>query len=436
MNQSLQIGREHLQKLLESAFVLQQGEPDADAPLARELPAAANHPAEFRALIAGLPAMLSQCEIDLDEAFDLIALHLQRSTEADGVAAALLEGGDVLYHAATGLSRSLYGIRVRPEATLFHGLLRAGETLTSPETSDDTRLDHMLCQLRGARSLVVTPIVQNGVMVGAWEVVAERGYAFSPAAEECCGIAATVAGECLVASDWEPDVQEREDLAAWAKAQPDHASRHAEDHTEHVTSDALLHAEAEPAWERQVAAMTHAAPVVPSQSPAKTRETSSEPTHETRHEPRHETSHEPLLAPSDSAEEAAPVSSNWLVRQWQTNRANFFIVAAIVIIAIIMLSELASAMGWLEGSESWLGTISALSGISDSEAGVIPPPQLSPQTFGSARAPVWISLLQGQYYCAGPTDVGQDARQEVGFFAQQRAAQLAHYSSAQGTPCP
>lgn len=408
MSQPLQIDREHLQKLLESAFVLQQGESTPVTPPPSLEPAPAS-PEEFRALIQGLPGMLQEGTIELDEAFDLIALHLQRSTEADGVAAALLEGHEILYHAATGLSRSLYGIRVRPEATLFHGLLHPGEQLVSPETSEDLRLDHMLCQLRGARSLAALPIVHQGAMVGAWEVVSERGHAFSEAAVACCAVAAELAAQCLAAGGWVPDVQEPEDLAAWAKTQTHYRLRPEADApaapapeapAAHVTSDALLHAE-----------VAEAAPVIAAA-------------------PRPKPPVPAFAARAEAEAQAEPrVSRNFLVRQWQTNRANVIIVIAAIIFAGAALWELATAMGWLEHAKTWVG---ALSAISDSQAGVVPPPVLTPATRGNPQAPVWISLQQGQYNCGG----NGEEQAPLGFVARQREAQLAHFEPARGEPCP
>ena len=212
MPDRLTLDRDQLQKLLESAFVLQQhsshGHLDeagtiaiaADS-LAEKPPAS---PAELRALIGELPRMATAGQIDLDEAFDLISLHLQQTTSADGVAVGLLEKGAVNYRAATGFSRSLFGMNVRCEATLFHPAIATTEVILSPETSADGRLDHLLCQMRGARSLVVAPILFNGSMAGALEVISEHGDAFSNAAVDCCKIAAEVAADCMINTGWEP----------------------------------------------------------------------------------------------------------------------------------------------------------------------------------------------------------------------------------------
>lgn len=426
MSQPLQLGREQLQKLIESAFVLQRDESataleaavDTSAEASDDLPLAVT-PAQLRALIGDLPAMIQKNEIDLEEAFDLIALHLQRSTEADGVAAGLIEGSDVLYHAATGLSRALYGMRVRPEATLFHGMISGGDAVVSAETSGDQRLDHMLCQLRGARSLVLMPIGNAGAVVGAWEVVAERGDAFSPEAVACCAEAAAVTTECLAAERWEPVVVEAEDIAAWAAAQQMHGSRRDFSQQQQpgsegrATSDALLHAEVTEPIRQDLAesttlAVTTANPVTGDGTP-----TSSAVTEQ--------------AVPADENLAAAD-GSGWLTRQWRTNRANIIILLATAIFLAAMGFELAAALGWTSGSEEWLG---ALGGISDSTLALVPPPVMPERTTGNPQALVWVGLSQGEYYCGGKED-----GHGLGFTLRQRDAQLAHYESARGEPCP
>jgi len=98
-------------------------------------------------------------------------------TRADGAAAAIVEGDEVVYRAGCGTGEAYVGMRFGSDAP-SGATLGAGGTLHSHDSEADPRVNRDAMRLTGSRSTVMVPLVYNRAMVGILGVVARAPGAF------------------------------------------------------------------------------------------------------------------------------------------------------------------------------------------------------------------------------------------------------------------
>jgi hypothetical protein len=100
-------------------------------------------------------------------------------TGATGAAIALSTEDGVCCRATTGTPAPEVGARLHAGISLTGLCLRTGEILLCNDTNTDRRVDPQLCQEMGIRAVLVSPIKQNGKVVGVLEVLSVNPNAFN-----------------------------------------------------------------------------------------------------------------------------------------------------------------------------------------------------------------------------------------------------------------
>jgi diguanylate cyclase (GGDEF)-like protein len=121
---------------------------------------------------------IAQAGVDLGHVMALTAERAQLLTKADGAAIELLEGVDMVYRAACGLSKNQLGLRLKA-ATSLSGLCVAERKILSCEDSEtDPRVNRDACRLVGLRSMIVVPLRHAEKTIGVIKVMSKVPSAF------------------------------------------------------------------------------------------------------------------------------------------------------------------------------------------------------------------------------------------------------------------
>ncbi len=103
---------------------------------------------------------------------------LQQKTEASGVAAAMAEGHQLVCRARAGEIAPAIGVALSADTGITAACVRSAKLLQCHDALTDDRVDAAVCCALGIRSILVTPILVDGVVVGILEALSTRSHAF------------------------------------------------------------------------------------------------------------------------------------------------------------------------------------------------------------------------------------------------------------------
>jgi len=121
---------------------------------------------------------LAEADFDLKAFMELVVNQMQRLSPATGAIIELIEHDRLIYRAATGSVKKHLGLSLDMK-TSFSGLcVRRKEILHSEDTENDTRVNLAACRMVEARSMLVAPLMNNGVCVGVLKILSNKPHAF------------------------------------------------------------------------------------------------------------------------------------------------------------------------------------------------------------------------------------------------------------------
>lgn len=122
---------------------------------------------------------LAQAELELEGFMIIVVERMLMLTPATGAVVELAEGDQMVYRSASGTVQPYVGLRLKMEGSLSGRCVRTGQMLECTDSSTDPRVDYAACQKVGAASMVVTPLVDRGQVVGVLKILSNRINAFS-----------------------------------------------------------------------------------------------------------------------------------------------------------------------------------------------------------------------------------------------------------------
>ncbi|MBW4615870.1 MAG: PAS domain S-box protein [Desmonostoc vinosum HA7617-LM4] len=117
--------------------------------------------------------------LDLTQVMSLIVDRAQQLTHADGAVIAMVEGKQLVYHAASGIAATRVGLSFPVTTSLCGRCVETGEILGCEDTATDPRVDITACQSIGVRSLVAIPLFQQEKCVGVLKILSSTNHAFT-----------------------------------------------------------------------------------------------------------------------------------------------------------------------------------------------------------------------------------------------------------------
>jgi hypothetical protein len=100
-------------------------------------------------------------------------------TGATGSAIALLNGDEMVCHAASGPQAPGIGVRLDPRSGLTGACIQTRQLQQCKDTQTDVRVNAEVCRRLGVRSLVVLPLMDGDQLFGIFEILSPLPNAFS-----------------------------------------------------------------------------------------------------------------------------------------------------------------------------------------------------------------------------------------------------------------
>lgn len=115
----------------------------------------------------------------LYEVLQLVAERALALTEADGIAIALVQEGEIICRARTGTIAPEIGARLDPECGLSGICFLSGETVCCDDAENDPRVNIDASRNLHARSIVAVPLRGRRTVIGLLEAFSKNAFAFS-----------------------------------------------------------------------------------------------------------------------------------------------------------------------------------------------------------------------------------------------------------------
>ena len=123
-------------------------------------------------------SLASMAARDLDTTLQLLAERAKFITGSSGAAIALLEGEAMTCKASAGPSAPVVGTQLQMQSGLTAESVRLKKSLQCDDAERDLRVNRESCRALGVQSVMVSPLLREGQVIGVFELLAERTYAF------------------------------------------------------------------------------------------------------------------------------------------------------------------------------------------------------------------------------------------------------------------
>lgn len=122
---------------------------------------------------------LAQAELELESFMTIVVERMLLLTSATGSVVELVEEDEMVYRAASGTVRPYVGLRLKRGGSLSGLCVGQGQALHCHDTETDPRVDLPACRKIGVRSMIVTPLLNHGMVVGVLKILSNNPNAFS-----------------------------------------------------------------------------------------------------------------------------------------------------------------------------------------------------------------------------------------------------------------
>jgi PAS domain S-box-containing protein len=114
-----------------------------------------------------------------EKVMSLVVERTPEVTNGTGAVVELIEGDELVYHAASGAAKDQTGLRLSLSASLSGLAARERTLVRCDNTEADPRVDASATRSMGIRSMIVAPLLQNMIAVGVLKTFAPTINAFT-----------------------------------------------------------------------------------------------------------------------------------------------------------------------------------------------------------------------------------------------------------------
>jgi hypothetical protein len=175
------LDRDSFQKLLASAFSVQESAMDAQS---------------LSALLE-LQQSIATGEPDVDRAMHLVADRAQNVANATGIAIALRRGDQLVYRAGNGCAVGYVGRHMTAILSVSAHKQARGEILRVENAQADARIEAAICRQFEAQALLILPIYDECAVAGVLEVLFSEPHAFQDREMRTYRLMAGLVGEAV-----------------------------------------------------------------------------------------------------------------------------------------------------------------------------------------------------------------------------------------------
>ncbi len=142
-------------------------------------------------------SLIVQADLDLTAFMQLVVDTLQELTDAKGAVVELVDGDHMVYRAASGTVSKHVGLRL-PRANSLSGLcVASAQILRCDDSETDPRVNAEACRTVGVRSMICTPLFEEGTAVGVLKVMSEHASGFDEDDVQTLSLMGTALGAAL-----------------------------------------------------------------------------------------------------------------------------------------------------------------------------------------------------------------------------------------------
>ena len=116
---------------------------------------------------------------DLDKVMTLVVERTPEATTGDGAVIEVVDGDDMIYRAGSGSAKNHDGLRLGMKTSLSGLAVREKTLLRCDNTETDLRVDAAACRALGIRSMMIAPLLEGTIAVGALKTFSRHAQAFS-----------------------------------------------------------------------------------------------------------------------------------------------------------------------------------------------------------------------------------------------------------------
>lgn len=123
-------------------------------------------------------SLAQMAKSDLEAALQLLVDRAKYITGASGAAIALVENGKMVCRASAGASAPEIGAYLQMDSGLTGESVRQKKLLRCDDVETDLRVNRESCRALGIVSVVVQPLVRDAKVIGIFELLSGKAYAF------------------------------------------------------------------------------------------------------------------------------------------------------------------------------------------------------------------------------------------------------------------
>ena len=142
-------------------------------------------------------SLVTDAKFDLSSFMQRVVDLAENLTNAKGAVIELVEGDEMVYRSASISIREHVGLRLRRSGSLSGLCVAQAQVLRCDDTETDSRVDKVACRKVGVRSMLCTPLSENGRAVGVLKVMDGEVGAFDADDEQLLNLLAGALGAAL-----------------------------------------------------------------------------------------------------------------------------------------------------------------------------------------------------------------------------------------------
>jgi PAS domain S-box-containing protein len=142
-------------------------------------------------------SLVTDAKFDLNSFMQRVVDLAENLTGAKGAVVELVEGDEMVYRSASSSIREHVGLRLRRSGSLSGLCVEQAQVLRCDDAETDSRVDRVACRKVGVRSMLCTPLSENGIAVGVLKVMDGEVNAFDADDEQLLNLLAGALGAAL-----------------------------------------------------------------------------------------------------------------------------------------------------------------------------------------------------------------------------------------------
>lgn len=115
---------------------------------------------------------------NVEKVMELVVDRVPEVTSGSGAVIEIVEGEELVYRAASGEAKGHVGMRLPFRTSLSGAAVLSKSLMRSDDTETDPRVDANACRAIGIRSMIIAPLLEGDVAVGALKTFSSRPNTF------------------------------------------------------------------------------------------------------------------------------------------------------------------------------------------------------------------------------------------------------------------